>query len=81
MEPVSYGESIVLSWSWQALFGRIEFAVPANSRVEWLKDISISMKDQHLGVELATFQDGTVKQIGPRYVVLDEADREMGWIR
>jgi hypothetical protein len=55
MEPVNYGESTVPSWSWQALYGRIEIAVPARSRMAWLKDISISTNDRHLTVELATF--------------------------
>jgi hypothetical protein len=81
MEPINYGESTFPSWSWQALYGRIEFAVPAVDVMEWLKDISISMKHQHLEVELATFQNVTVKRIGLRCVVVNKADRGVEWIR
>jgi hypothetical protein len=81
MERINYAETRIPSWSWQALSGSIEFAVPGTSSMEWLKDISISTTEQHLEVELATFQGVTIVRTGLRHAIFDDARSEVGWIR
>jgi hypothetical protein len=57
LQPIAYGGKKVPPWSWQALYGKIEFAVPAIDSMEWIRKITWDEDGDILLAEIASFRE------------------------
>jgi hypothetical protein len=81
LQPIAYGGKKVPSWSWQALYGKIEFAVPAIDSMEWIRKITWDEDGDILLAEIASFRNVTVEQASLRCKIINEKGHYIEWIQ
>jgi hypothetical protein len=82
LQTLDYGTDKVPSWSWQSLYGKIEFPFSAADNKEWITDISIeSGYSDHVLAEIASFRTCTLQHADSRYEIIGKEEHNVGWIR
>jgi hypothetical protein len=94
LNEIDYGAKKIPSWSWQVLYGKVEFAVPIDDKMQWITSIRfkkgnwlanlfpfITARLEDLFAEIASFRAATLNQAGLRCEIVNEQEQNVGWIQ
>ena len=82
MERIVYKNRNVVSWSWMAYNGGIQFMDIPFGTVDWINNLRFDKeREPALITDIGEFRDCTMKPNGKRYVVLDVDGKKRGWIQ
>jgi hypothetical protein len=81
IERIEYFTRNVLSWSWMAYNGGIQFMDIPFGTVDWIHNLRFDEREPALITDIGGFRDCTIKPDGKYYAVLDFGRMERGWIQ